>query len=136
MRMFRRRFLKITEALLKRGAEKDAKNGDGVTLLQIAMDRGDFELGGLLLRHDADVNLPDSYGRSPLHRTAKAQNVLMTHFLLGWGADPTIRDSDNKTPLDLIKGTNMVLEGELFEKLPLEEKERYLSTAVSQIVPR
>lgn len=49
-----------------------------------------------LLAHGANPNLPDDYGRTPLHRT---DNMRIAQLLLSHGADPTARDNGGDTPL-------------------------------------
>ena len=59
-----------------------------------------IEKGGLAL-----INARNSQGCAPLHWVAGAGSVGMIRFLLRNGADPEIRDTDGRSPLDRAKRT-------------------------------
>jgi ankyrin repeat protein len=55
----------------------------------------------LLLEHGANPNIQDyKYGWTPLHFAVKNCHVDVARVLLDYGADPTIRDNEGRTPLD------------------------------------
>jgi ankyrin repeat protein len=55
----------MTELLLTRGADVDAKDRDGDTPLHDAAFRGHEKIVGLLLAHGADVGAKNNAGRTP-----------------------------------------------------------------------
>ena len=53
----------------------------------------------VLVNEGAEVNEPDTEGKSMLHLAAEALDIEMIHLLMRKGADVNIRDLDNRTPL-------------------------------------
>ena len=64
----------------------------------------DLQKAILLLSKDADPNIRDQYGRTPLHYAAKSDtneiNLHKINLLLENGADKYIKDDEGKIPLD------------------------------------
>lgn len=52
-----------------------------------------------LIKHNADVDARDSFGRTPLHWAARHNNTGAVEELLVHGADPLVLDVDGLTPL-------------------------------------
>lgn len=76
-------------ALLARGAEVDAAQGDGMTGLHWAADRGDAELTAVLLAagaHTTAVTRLAAY--TPVHLAARSGHAGVVDALLTAGADP------------------------------------------------
>ena len=85
----------------------------GVAVTQVTEDETPF-LGAIkwsrfgaaerLLRHGANVNFQNSKGLTALHLILK-KNSDRRHveMLLRYGADPTIKAKDGKSPLDLVR---------------------------------
>ena len=63
----------------------------------------DLELGELLLKHGADVNLRDAFGTTALHGAVMSSQETVVRFLLKHGANIHIKCNDGITPLDLSK---------------------------------
>jgi ankyrin repeat protein len=87
------------KALIERGADVNAQDGDGMAPLHLALEFGQCDMALFLLQHSADVNVHDRGGRTPLHLAAKAGCVEAAKLLLGHGADVNVRDGDGNTLL-------------------------------------
>ncbi|HEY0551637.1 MAG TPA: ankyrin repeat domain-containing protein [Verrucomicrobiae bacterium] len=54
-----------------------------------------------LLRHSADIHLPDANGATPLHRAVRTRCAAAVKCLLQAGSDPTIPNKSGSTPFHL-----------------------------------
>lgn len=93
-------------ALLRGGANADARNGNGCTALMMAcrVDRDAAQCVSMareLLAVGADVNLKDADGRSALHYAAYSGNVELMDMLLSEPSLSTLNSitRDGKTPM-------------------------------------
>lgn len=113
---------------LRYGAQKDARNSDGRTALHSAARYGSVGCAKTLLEFDANVNLADPLGTTPLLDAAKKNNVvvanllataggklgncdqllleataqgngMMVNQLLQIGANPNLHNYDGRTPM-------------------------------------
>lgn len=82
--------------LILQGADVDTKGEDDNTPLHYAV--GNTELLQMLLEADADVNVKNSFGVTPLHEAAKS-NTEAVKLLLLKNADVEAKDSKKRTPL-------------------------------------
>lgn len=57
----------------------------------------------LLIKHDANVNVADLWKFTPLHEAAAKGKHEIVKLLLKHGADPTKKNRDGATPLDLVR---------------------------------
>lgn len=57
----------------------------------------------LLISHNADVNTKNGKGKTCLHYAVHMKRTDLISSLLAAGADPSIQDFENKTPLDVAK---------------------------------
>src|SRR3954453_13487330 len=74
-------------ALLKQGADVGAAQGDGMSALHWAAERGDVELAEMLLYAGANAAAVTRIGQyTPLHLAAKAGNAAAVRALLSGGA--------------------------------------------------
>jgi ankyrin repeat protein len=80
------------EALVRQGAFIDARDMDGRTPLNLAVERENILIARYLIEHGAKVNLADYKNRSPLHSAAEKGNVDIARLLLDVGAT-TINDT-------------------------------------------
>ena len=55
----------------------------------------------LLLEYNANPNMRNSLGRTPLHFAVQSNSVDCIKILREYGADPEIHDSEYQRPLDL-----------------------------------
>ena len=62
----------------------------------------------LLVKHGASVNACDLWRFTPLHEGAAKGKYEIVKLLLKHGADPTKKDRDGHTPIDLVKEADQV----------------------------
>jgi ankyrin repeat protein len=111
----------VVEALLRSGANADARDPKYGTALHLAAERGDFDLAKQLLEADADVDVKHykkvapgaGNGFTPLHLTVlSAPNCVglesMAKLLLQHGAFVHAQDSSGSTALHMAAKNNSV----------------------------
>jgi len=100
----------ILAALLDAGGKADSRTSYGWPLLDGAVSEKNFTAVQMLLLHGANASVrsaPDAEtGYTPLHIAAlQLADPKIFELLLDNHADPNVRGSDGKTPLDLLKET-------------------------------
>ncbi|KAJ3278534.1 Ankyrin repeat domain-containing protein 39 [Borealophlyctis nickersoniae] len=96
--------LERVRALLKK-SNVDDRDTVGYTALHYASRQGHQDVCKALMDAGADPNArTKGLQTTPLHRAALADHVAIISMLLKNRADPTLRDSDGRTALDLVKG--------------------------------
>lgn len=92
--------------LVEAGADVNAVSVYQATPLHWAVQGSSVkpDILSYLVEHGADVNAKNTWGVTPLHLTSSFGNVPATRRLLDLGADPTVRDDMNQTPVDKAKG--------------------------------
>ncbi|XP_021431458.2 poly [ADP-ribose] polymerase tankyrase-2 isoform X1 [Oncorhynchus mykiss] len=93
----------VVEYLLLHGADVHAKDKGGLFPLHNACSYGHYEVAELLVIHGALVNIADLWKFTPLHEAAAKGKYAICKLLLQHGADPTKKNRDGSTPLDLVK---------------------------------
>ncbi|XP_052427405.1 poly [ADP-ribose] polymerase tankyrase-2 isoform X3 [Carassius gibelio] len=93
----------VVEYLLQHGADVHAKDKGGLVPLHNACSYGHYEVAELLVLHGALVNVADLWKFTPLHEAAAKGKYEICKLLLQHGADPTKKNRDGNTPLDLVK---------------------------------
>ena len=84
------------KALLKDGADVNAAQGDGMSALHWAADRGDAELAEILLYAGASTSAQTRIGQyTPLHLAGKSGNAAVASALLKAGADVNARSTNS-----------------------------------------
>ena len=89
-------------ALIARRADVNAPQGDGMTALHWAADRGDSAMAVELLRAKANVTMRTRIGAyTPLHIAARTGNPAVVKALLGAGSDVKATTTSGATALHL-----------------------------------
>lgn len=99
--------LSTVEYLLENGADVHAKDRGGLVPLHNACSYGHFDVAELLIKHGAVVNVADLWKFTPLHEAAAKGKYEICKLLIRHGADPEKKNRDGKTPLDLVKETDV-----------------------------
>ncbi len=90
------------QRLLEKGADPDARDGDGMTpLMHAVKDDKKAYIVKKLIEHGADVNAKDAIGRTPLKFAVFEGAIKIVRILIKNGADVKSRDDDGWTPLML-----------------------------------
>ncbi|XP_040563425.1 poly [ADP-ribose] polymerase tankyrase-2 [Lepeophtheirus salmonis] len=92
----------VVEFLLSNGADVHAKDKGGLVPLHNACSYGHFEVTELLVKHGASVNVSDLWKFTPLHEASAKGKYEIVKLLLKYGADPTKKNRDGHTPIDLV----------------------------------
>jgi ankyrin repeat protein len=87
------------QALLRQGADVNARAGDGATALLWAAYKDDLASAELLVRAGADVNAANDLGATPVWAASRNGNAAMARLLLDAKADPDIPLLLGETPL-------------------------------------
>uniref|UniRef100_A0A3B4Y1S1 Poly [ADP-ribose] polymerase n=1 Tax=Seriola lalandi dorsalis TaxID=1841481 RepID=A0A3B4Y1S1_SERLL len=95
--------LAVVQFLLQHGADVHAKDKGGLVPLHNACSYGHYEVAELLVLHGAVVNVADLWKFTPLHEAAAKGKYDICKLLLQHGANPTRKNRDGNTPLDLVK---------------------------------
>ncbi len=97
---------RAVEARLRAGADPNDADGDGMTALHWAAERGHAEVAARLLEGGARVDLGTRIGHyTALHLAARRGSAPIVSALLGAGADPNaVTTSSGVTPLHLAAG--------------------------------
>ncbi|XP_014224801.1 ankyrin-1-like [Trichogramma pretiosum] len=95
------------ELLLRRGADPNLPNKDGLTLLQIICSSGDDALADIIFEHSSEkyqvqLDTRDKLGNTPLHTALEKGFKYIAELLLTNGADPNAVKEDGTTPLHII----------------------------------
>ena len=93
----------VVEFLLAQGAEVHASDKGGLVPLHNACSYGHYEVTELLVKHGANVNVADLWKFTPLHEAAAKGKYEIVKLLLKHSADPTKKNRDGASPLDLVR---------------------------------
>ena len=99
----RRGDLEAVRLLLRDGADVNAAQGDGMTALHWAAERGDEVLGEVLIYAGARMDAGTRIGHyTPLHLAARGAHASVVTLLLEAGSDPAARTTNSgASPLHL-----------------------------------
>ncbi|MCY4429718.1 MAG: ankyrin repeat domain-containing protein [Rhodospirillales bacterium] len=96
----------VVESLLKRGADIDALDTDGVAPIHVAAGWGVQSAAAFLLDHGADIHCRDGNGDTPLHHAAEGDSASLIQLLLSRGASIRATNATGKTSLHLTGRTD------------------------------
>ncbi|MCL1823800.1 MAG: ankyrin repeat domain-containing protein [Oscillospiraceae bacterium] len=92
--------------LLLMGADVNETCGNSGKPVILSVFKNDkewvLEIFERLREFGADVNASDDYGFTSIHAAAKTHNFPLCRLALEYGADPTVADSDGRTPLHFL----------------------------------
>ncbi len=86
-------------ALVKSGADVNAKSGDGSTPLLWAVTNGSVEIARVLITSKAVVDTANDFGITPLLQASRVGDSAMVDLLLRSGANPSKAHPEGETPL-------------------------------------
>lgn len=117
------------ERLLNKGHDVNAKSRSGFTALGIAIRFKRTETVEVLLKHNADVSIPDRFGMYPLDSAVQGadigENIEIVRLLVQAGADPDFKSPNSiVTPREYAQGVNAI---DLLEAMKQAEEDRDLS---------
>ncbi|CAB0043074.1 unnamed protein product [Trichogramma brassicae] len=112
----------LVKLLLRRGANPNLANAQGLTPLHILCARDDVDndlLETFFKMCDDEhqtlkVNAKDKLGNTPLCTTLKSKNEKVAEFLLRRGSDPNLADESGSTALHIICKSNIFFYNEEF----------------------
>jgi len=91
--------VQAARALIKQGADVNAKSGDGSTPLLWAADAGAPEIARALIAAKARVDVANDFGVTPLLHASRVGDATMVDILLQAGANPSLAHPEGETPL-------------------------------------
>uniref|UniRef100_A0A4W4E2T3 Poly [ADP-ribose] polymerase n=1 Tax=Electrophorus electricus TaxID=8005 RepID=A0A4W4E2T3_ELEEL len=93
--------LDVAEYLLEHGADVNAQDKGGLIPLHNAASYGHVDIAALLIKYNTCVNATDKWAFTPLHEAAQKGRTQLCALLLAHGADPTMKNQEGQTALDL-----------------------------------
>ncbi|XP_018427337.1 PREDICTED: tankyrase-2 isoform X4 [Nanorana parkeri] len=94
--------LEVAEYLLQHGADVNAQDKGGLIPLHNAASYGHVDVAALLIKFNACVNATDKWAFTSLHEAAQKGRTQLCALLLAHGADPTLKNQEGQTSLDLV----------------------------------
>jgi ankyrin repeat protein len=91
--------LQTVRALIKSGADVNARSGDGSTPLLWAAHNSSDDIAAALIAAKASVDVANDYGITPLLEASRTGDAAMMELLLRAGANPSLAHPEGQTPL-------------------------------------
>lgn len=115
--------VEMARMLIEAKADPEARWYDGTQLMQ-AVESGYQRMTALLLEKYPDMlHQKNSEGDAPLHMAARKGHAEITAMLIDAGADATLKNGKNRTPLYLAQANNhndvVAILGRLHDTVPL-----------------
>ncbi len=123
----------LVEKLVKAGADVNAQDKYGQTLLHIASGFNNNEIVTMLIKAKADVNAKESLGYTSLHIAAIYDtNGKILRSLIEAGAEIEAEDNDGYTPMDkaLINNNSVAVHVLIEEGANINDKQKFRSSVV------
>ena len=101
----------VVEYMLNNVPRLNLNKGDKYkrTPLIMAVRNGNVDVAALLIKHNADIDLPDSSGNTALHHAAAYGWLECVEVLLRYGANPCPENAWKYTPLTIAMQKNHLL---------------------------
>jgi ankyrin repeat protein len=100
---------KTFNSVIKSGCNLNIEDKNGVTPLSWAVKQNDKVIVEQLINNlGADINAKNKEGNTALHEAIKQGSIGMVSLLKEKGADPSIKNNDNKSPHDIAKESNIM----------------------------
>lgn len=122
-------FVDITKLLLEYGADPNLKDIYGKTALHLLPEiqpidwtnvNNKIEIARLLIQFNANINILDNEGRSPLFYSTlyikKQDDLKLLEFYLENGANPNLKSESSESSLEFAKRINSQIRIDLLEK--------------------
>ena len=74
---------------------------NGNTVLHLAINRGMDSIARLIIEDGANIEATNNWGSTPLHTSSLSLSSKCMELLLEYGANPHIKDNNNRSPMDL-----------------------------------
>ena len=109
--------LNMIRYLLELGIDVNARDKQNWTALHFACQSQKADIITILLNNNAEINIVDSFGNSPLWRAVMngRDNIDLIKLLLKHGANPFQKNSHNNSAYDIAKRTRDSVLTTLFE---------------------
>jgi len=109
----------MVELLVEFGADVNAKSPDGTPVLMAYPYRDRIAVYKELIAHEADLNITNAEGQTPLIKAVLEGNLEMVKILMEHGANPHVKDNFDASAIDYsITQFNIK---QYFDSLPKEE---------------
>jgi len=93
----------VVKALIDKGADVNATDDCGYSSLQLAVLNSNYEIAKLLVEARCNLDHKNQDQFTALHTACSQGNKNMIQLLIDNGADITVKDARDKTPIDLAK---------------------------------
>jgi ankyrin repeat protein len=118
--------IKLMECLISNGADIDACNMYGENALHLAVKSGVYDKVEYLLAHGINMNAVEmSNFNTPLHFAVLSQKTELIKLLCDYGADLSVKNSDDMTVLEICEEYDFDVEKRLIERA-IENADRYI----------
>lgn len=96
----------VVAALIRENANVEVRGPNGTTALMFSIQAGNLDIAARLLESGADVNAIDHSGETALFyavRQSRYPRLPLVNLLLGYGANPAIRNNVGRTAVAIAK---------------------------------